>query len=106
MTPHLVNLNHLFEAASLLMGPEGPVKLATIYAALERVGKERYEEGVEDGEVTGYEEGYIAGVKGEQESADRERREDDVITINEEAYGHDDHYDIYHGRFHRDGGDE
>lgn len=129
MTTHQVNLEYLAEAANLLMGPQGALQLSVVYTTIENVAKRGYARGREDGVVTGWEEGLIAGqsAQDEREEIDEAYRVademfdhyegfvnyPDVVTLNEAAHGddhdvadidlHKTHYDTWNGRFHRPG---
>lgn len=122
---HQVNLEHLTEAANVLMGPNGALQLAVVYATIERVAQRSAERGYNEGQQAGYQQGYNDALKQEaddtQAAADAlyaylengagavTSSDEALLTLNESAHGddhHGTHYDIYHGRFHRPGGDE
>lgn len=122
MTTHQVNLEYLAEAANLLMGPQGAMQLSVVYTTIENVAKRHYEAGERDGEINGYEQGYVTGRRLAVDTAKKQMQEereeideayrvaDELLTLNEAAHGDDDvadidlhkaHYDTWNGRFHR-----
>lgn len=123
MTTHQVNLEYLAEAANLLMGPQGALRLSVVYAAIERVSDRAYIDGNKDGQDQGYKVGYVQGsvdnakgfaLKQQQEEAEEIAEAyrvademfdpseytpvvyytDATVTINEAAHGDDDVADI------------
>lgn len=117
-----MNLEYLAEAANLLMGPQGALRLSAVYTVIENVAKRGYERGLDDGEANGYERGFLAAAEMDravyeerraeerEEIAEAYRVADELLTLNEAAHGDDDvadidlhktHYDTWNGRFHR-----